>query len=92
MRRLRPAHGAAGGDLAGGFHEGVLGGGFGAVDGGVGSVKGVGNLVGGFGGAQVAQWLPGPVLRAFFAVFVLYSSQRMLGVQDWVSERLRRGE
>ncbi len=91
MRRLRPAHGAAGGDLAGGFHERVLGGGFGAVDGGgKGSVKGVRGLVGGFGGAQVAQWLSRVVLRALFAVFLLYSSQRMLAVQTWVTERLRR--
>ena len=37
-----------------GFHEGDLGGGFGVVGGaGVGSVNGVGNLVGGFGGAGV---------------------------------------
>ena len=49
---------------------------------------GIGGVFGGFGGAQVAQWLPGPVLRAIFAVFVLYSSQRMLGVQTWVTERL----
>ena len=54
------------------------------------SVRGVGNLVGGFGGAQVAQLLPRVVLRGLFAVFLLYSSQRMLGVQTWVMERLRR--
>ncbi len=84
---------AAGGDSEGGFNEGDLRGGFGSVaGGGVGSVKGVGSLVGGFGGAQVAQLLPRVVLRALFAVFLLYSSQRMLGVQDWVSERLRRGK
>ncbi len=51
---------------------------------------GIGGLIGGFGGAQVAQWLPRVVLRALFAVFLLYSAQRMLGVQTWVTERLRR--
>ena len=55
-------------------------------------MRGVRDLVGGFGGAQVAQLLPRVVLRGLFAVFLLYSSQRMLGVQTWVTERLRRGE
>ena len=51
---------------------------------------GVGGVFGGFGGAQIAQLLPGPVLRGLFAVFLLFSSQRMLGVQGWVRQRLRR--
>ena len=53
---------------------------------------GIGGLVGGVGGAQLAQMLPRLVLRGLFAVFLLYSSQRMLGVQDWVKQRLRRAE
>jgi hypothetical protein len=53
---------------------------------------GIGGLVGGFGGAQVAQVLPRVVLRALFAVFLLYSSQRMLGVQTWLTKRLRKAE
>ena len=53
---------------------------------------GIGGLVGGFGGAQVAQLLPRVVLRALFAVFLLYSSRLMLGVQSWVTERLRRAD
>ena len=53
-------------------------------------MKGAVDLVGGFGGAQVAKLLPRVVLRGLFAVFLLYSSQRMLGVQTWVTERLRR--
>ena len=53
---------------------------------------GIGGVLGGFGGAQIAQWLPGPALRALFAAFLLYSSQRMLGVQDWVSQRLGRSD
>ena len=51
---------------------------------------GVGGVFGGFGGAHIAQLLPGPVLRGLFAVFLLFSSQRMLGVQGWVRQRLRR--
>ena len=53
---------------------------------------GIGGVFGGFGGAQVAQTLPRVVLRGLFAVFLLYSSQRMLGVQGWVTQRLRRTE
>ncbi len=53
---------------------------------------GIGGLAGGFGGAQVAQVLPRVVLRGLFAIFLLYSSQRMLGVQTWVIGRLRRGD
>ena len=49
---------------------------------------GIGGVLGGFGGAQIAQWLPGPALRALFAAFLLYSAQRMLGVQDWVRQQL----
>ena len=51
---------------------------------------GLGGVFGGFGGAHVAQLLPGPVLRGLFAAFLLYSSQRMLGVQTWVRQRLRQ--
>ena len=49
---------------------------------------GIGGVLGGLGGAHVAQLLPGPVLRGLFAAFLLYSSQRMLGVQAWVTQRL----
>ena len=53
-------------------------------------MRGAVDLVGGFGGAQVAKLLPRVVLRGLFAVFLLYSSQRMLGVQTWVTKRLGR--
>ncbi len=33
-----------------------------------------------------------PVLRSVYAVFVLYSTQRMLEVQAWETERLGRAE
>ena len=45
---------------------------------------GVGGIAGGVAGAQVAQSLPAPVLRGIFAVFVLFSSPRMFGVQGWI--------
>ena len=51
---------------------------------------GLGGVFGGFGGAHVAQLLPCPVLRGLFAAFLLYSSQRMLGVQGWARRRLRQ--
>ena len=53
-------------------------------------MDGVGGLIGAFGGTQVSQLLPRVVLRRLFAVFLLYSTQRMLGVQAWVTRRLRR--
>ncbi len=46
-----------------------------------------GGVLGGLAGAQTALLLPGPALRAVFALFVLYSSQRMLGVQAWLAQR-----
>ncbi len=49
----------------------------------------VGGIVGGASGAQIAQVLSAPVLRVIFAVFALYSAQRMLGFQTWISGRLR---
>ena len=45
---------------------------------------GVGGIAGGIAGAQVAQILPSPVLRGVFAAVVLFSSQRMFGVQGWI--------
>lgn len=49
---------------------------------------GIGGIAGGLGGAQLAQILPAPALRAIFASFVLFSSQRMLGLQVWIRDRI----
>ena len=49
---------------------------------------GIGGIAGGLGGAQLAQILPAPALRAIFAAFVLFSSQRMLGLQVWIRDRI----
>ncbi|MBM4435733.1 MAG: sulfite exporter TauE/SafE family protein [Actinobacteria bacterium] len=49
----------------------------------------IGGVAGGLLGAQLAQWLPEAALRIIFAAVALYSAQRMLGVQAWVTKRLR---
>ena len=49
----------------------------------------LGGIGGGLLGAQLAQVLSGGVLRIIFAVFVMISAYRMLGVQGWLRQRLR---
>ena len=49
----------------------------------------VGGVAGGFLGAWIAHLLPGAALRLVFAVFALYSAQRMLGFQSWIAGRVR---
>ena len=48
-----------------------------------------GGIVGGATGAQMAQFIPDFGLRVLFAVFALYSAQRMIGFQSWLLERIR---
>ena len=60
----------------------------GHVDKGRAFTIGHGGIAGGLGGAHLAQILPAPALRAIFATFVLFSSQRMLGLQVWIRDRL----
>ena len=48
-----------------------------------------GGIVGGAVGAQFAQFIPAFGLRVLFAVFAIYSAQRMVGVQRWLVRRVR---
>ncbi len=48
-----------------------------------------GGIVGGAVGAQFAQFIPAFGLRVLFAVFALYSAQRMIGFQGWLVDRVR---
>ena len=48
-----------------------------------------GGIVGGAVGAQFAQFIPAFGLRVLFAVFAIYSAQRMVGVQGWLVRRVR---
>ncbi len=48
-----------------------------------------GGIVGGAVGAQLAQFIPAFGLRILFAVFAIYSAQRMVGVQGWLVQRIR---
>ena len=48
-----------------------------------------GGVIGGAVGAQFAQVIPAFGLRMLFAVFALYSAQRMVGFQDWLVKQIR---